>query len=487
MSEVRLDFLAHADFSGRLRKTKKQPGYAVFATAIEKIRKKNPEGTLLLDAGDTFCTTFWPGLPLVRANSLLKTDAMTLGNHEFDFGRDFLNNCIDSADFPILCSNIIERETGRIIVGTKPYTLFERKGVQIGVLGITTEYTPYMVTEKSFSSYEIKSCVEACRHYIPEMKAAGSELVVLLAHVPFYVDEEGRTSGELIEILEKIPEVDICIGGHIPGDYAGLWKDTILLKGGFGGVSLCHASILYNKNLCKITEKDLRVLLTDQNLEPLSHYREYADSITNPFEEFFTRPLTFTNEEWVIKLSSETKLGNFLAQSVEDMAGTEIAYLNSTSSGGKINPGPVTVEDVIGIMGFNDPILKAEITGKQLYHLFELVYEPERFGNNAGLFFSGIIVHADHTKPAFSKILSITKRDGTIIEKNRIYTIATSEYMSTGGNDTGEIANYLTWTQTGLKMYDALFAYIKKHDSLYVSPEQRMYEVGRPENDNSPF
>ena len=236
-----------------------------------------------------------------------------------------------------------------------------------------------------------------------------------------------------------------------------------------------------------VTEKSCRVHLTDYHLEPLAVYREYADSVTKPFDDFFEKPLTHTDEVWTIRLSAETKLCNFLAQCVEEAAGTDIAYMNATSSGGSIQPGPVTAEDITGVMGFNDPILKAEITGRQLYELFELVYVPERFGNNAGLMYSGIVVHADHTKPAFQKIQKITLRDGTPIEPDRIKTDATSEYMSTGGNDTGLVAKQLHWEPIGVRMYDALFASIEKHGCLYVTSEQRMHEIGRPENDNAPF
>ena len=65
--------------------------------------------------------------------------------------------------------------------------------------------------------------------------------------------------------------------------------------------------------------------------------------------------------------------------------------------------------------------------------------------------------------------------------------MATSEYMASGGNDTSEVAGALDWHETGVRMYDALFASIRRHGGLYVAPGQRLHETGRPENDNSPF
>lgn len=484
---IPIDILAHADFSGRLRHSRHNLGYAAFGTLIDAMRRQNPAGTALLDAGDAFSTTFWGGEPCVGAVSLLGTDAMTLGNHEFDRGPAFLNDCIERADFPILCANIVERATGARIPNTKPFVILEKAGVRIGVVGITTEYTPYMVTASSFAPYAAQSAVEACRRFVPEVRQAGADIVVLLAHVPFYIEADGSATGELIDILSEIPPVDVCIGGHIPGDYAGRIGDTIVLKGGFGGASLCHAHLLFDPKARRIVERTGRIVENGMPAEPAEPYRSYEARVTGPFQSFFEDVLTTTDETWSIRLSAETRLGNFLAGCVQEAAGTDIAYLNGTSAGGSIRPGPVTAEDITSVMGFNDPILRARITGEQLYRLFELVYEPERFGNNAGLMYAGIVVYADHTKPAFSKIQRITLCDGTPVDPAREYTVATSEYMASGGNDTLEVAGALDWRETGVRMYDALFASIRRHGGLYVAPGQRLHEIGRPENDNSPF
>ena len=487
MSIVKLDILAHADFSGRLRKTKRCPGHAVFGREVENIRAKNPEGTLLLDAGDEFCTTFWPGEPMVEAVSLIGTDAMTLGNHEFDKGKDFLDKCIAKADFPILCANMYEKATGELIPGVKPWVMLERQGIKIGVLGLTTEYTPYMVTAASFAPYEARSCVEAAEKYIPEMKAAGAQILVALTHIPFYIEDDGSVSGEMIDIMNAMPFVDVCIGGHIPGDFAGVCGNTVVVKGGFGGVSLCHAILEFDTEKGEVVSRAGEMIITDWDAVPIEVLKAHADKVTDPFTDFFEKPLAHTDETWTIRLSAETKLNNFFAQCVQEAAGVDFAYMNATSAGGTIAPGTVTAEDITAVMGFNDPILRAEISGDEIYELFEMVYEPERFGNNAGLMYSGVVVYADHTKPAGEKILNITLRDGSPLQRDKIYSVASSEYMSSGGNGTAALANRLKWEEIGVRVYDSIFGYLEKYGYMRVSEEQRMHEIGRPENDNSPF
>jgi 2',3'-cyclic-nucleotide 2'-phosphodiesterase/3'-nucleotidase len=87
--KITLDILSYADFSGRIRKSKSNPGLPAFVANIDSIREQNPEGTLVLDAGDQFTANLWGGLPMVEAMNVMGVDVMTLGNHEFDWGRNF--------------------------------------------------------------------------------------------------------------------------------------------------------------------------------------------------------------------------------------------------------------------------------------------------------------------------------------------------------------------------------------------------------------
>lgn len=484
---IPIDVLGHADYSGCLKKTKDNPGFAHFGTQIDQIRDANPEGTLLLDAGDEFCARYWGGAPVVQALSVLKTDAMTLGNHEFDRGQAFLEDCIRQADYPILCANITQKATGDLIPGTKPWVMVEKAGVKIGILGLTTEYTPYMVTAPAFAPYQVQPCVPLCRQYIPQMRSAGTQIVIVLAHFPFYIDQDGNISGELYDVLKQCPPVDVFIGGHIPGDYADVVFNTAVLKGGFAGISLPHVRLWFDPERNEVVRKECTVHQTDRSAAVKEIYREYEEKATAPYRAYLSEVLAVAQETWTLRLSSETKLGNFLADCMREAAGTQIAYMNATSAGGTIEAGPVTVEDITAVERFNDPIYRTRMTGKQLWDLFELVFVPERYGNNAGLLFSGLIVHADHHQPAFHKITAMTLPDGTPVEPEKSYTVATSEYMASGGNDTALIAGAVTWENSGVLIYDAIFDRLRKNGRMAVDPQQRMVEIGERENDNAPF
>ena len=483
---IEIDILAHADFAGCLRKNKRNPGICAFSAAVESVRQKNPQGTLLLDAGDEFCATFWGGQPVVEALNLLGTDVLTLGNHEFDWGKDFLEQCVSFGKFPILCANVIEEATQDLPRGVKAYTIIEKQGVKIGILGLTTEYTPYMVKKGAFDPYRIIDSVRQCDKYLPLMRNEGAEIIIVLSHFPFYIDEERQISGELAEVLEKVDGVDVFIGGHISGDYAQNVGETLVLKAGFGGKSLAQARLYFDKEARKVVKKVGNIILTDRDKVGDAAVCKYALKVTSPFDDYFNEVLLTHDEKWTMKYSGESKLGNFLADVILDSQQADFAYINTTSSGGAIYPGPITVEDLTSVYGFNDEILTTTMSGQKIYDLFEHIYQPERFGNNATIAFSGIIARLDHTKEVGCKVVSLSLADGSPLKKDKYFKVASSEYMGLGGNDTTAVVADLKWEYSGQLYYDALFTYLKKHKKLLLNSQQRLYENGTPVNDNSP-
>lgn len=485
--EITLDILSHADFMGRIRKSNLSPGLAAFSATVESVRELNPAGTLLLDAGDEFTIYFWGGLPVVGGLNLLGTDALTLGNHEFDWGQEFLEKCIAKCAFPVLCSNIRQKQTGQPVAGTIPYTILERRGVKIGILGITTEYTPYMVEKSAFLPFEATGAIEAGNRYIPEMRARGAEIIVVLAHCPFYIEDDGTITGELWEILEGIPAVDVCIGGHIPGDYAKVIAGTCVLKAGFGQASLGHARLLFDTKSRRIVDMSCAILSTNRDNPGRPDIRAYVEKAIRPFEEEINEPLAQAQELWKMTLAVESKLGNFLADCLRHGGQTELAYMNATSAGGKIEPGKVTRESIIEVTRFNDPIHVGTFTGRQLYELMELVYEPDRFGKNAAILISGFYAELDHTRSFPHKVRKLTLADGTVIMPEQTYTVATSAYMASGGNDTSQVAGQIDFRATDIRFHEAAFSYAQSQKILTVEDYPRLQEKGSPENNNAPF
>ena len=308
-----------------------------------------------------------------------------------------------------------------------------------------------------------------------------------LTHFPFYVEQDGAISGELWEALKALPPVDVFIGGHIPGDYAAVLGETCVVKAGFGGRSLARVRLTFDPRTRRITDRSCQLYQTDPAWEAGPEVMDYAKRVMAPFESFFSEPIARAGEAWELHLDTETKLGDFLADCLRFGGGTQMAYMNATSSAGCIAPGVVTCETITQVNGFNDPIFVGEMTGAQLYRLLESVYEPERLGNNAALLFSGFHAEVDHTRPSPHKVLELTLPDGTPVEPEKRYSVATSAYMASGGNDTGAVAEEVQWRKTKQCFYDAAFAWARRQGVLAVEDWPRLKEHGSPENNHAPF
>ena len=490
MAIVDLHILNHADYGASFRPDFEDPGFSKFYAAIESVRKNDPEHTLLLDAGDNFKSKLWDD-NVQEGIIRLKTDVYNYGNHDFDWGKDHLelHTSYLKDKVHVVCANVIEKETGNFVKGAKPYVVFDKGGIRYGVLGLITEYTPYMVTTKSFLPYKVIDSVSCARKYIPEMRKEGAEIIIVLTHFPFYFTENSQ-SGELIEVLDQITDLhpDVMIGGHIPGDYARVYKDCIVTKGGFAGKSLLDGIIQFDTETRQIVSKDARVIdVFNGEFENDEKIDEWVNSVIEPYSYYFNEVIAEAPEDINARLDFESELGDLYADILMEKYHTDFVYFNNTSMGYKLNKGPLARVDVENITGFDDPIYQSVYTGKQIWDLFERVHDPDVFGNNGNISFAGFVVSMDHTKPKDHKVISIKDMNGNDIDFNKNYTVTTSEYMSSGGNGTYPIANQVKWTQTQDTMYPVLIDYFIRHKIIRKPKLGRYPFIGKPENDNSPY
>jgi len=188
-------------------------GVAKRAVLIEKIRKENPN-TLLLDAGDIFQGTpyfnFYGGELEFKLMSKLKYDASTLGNHDFDNGIDGLYAQLPHADFDFLISNYDFSNT--IMDGhTKPYKVFTKNGVRIGVFGIGIELKG-LVNDKLYKETRYLDPVERATDMSHALKhEENCDLVICLSHLGYQYDSEKVDDHKL---AAKTENIDLIIGGH---------------------------------------------------------------------------------------------------------------------------------------------------------------------------------------------------------------------------------------------------------------------------------
>ncbi len=186
-------------------------GYIRRATLMRDLRSRDPE-LLLVDAGDfsqgsTFYNLYHGDVEIGLMN-VMKYDAATIGNHEFDFGLDNMARIFRMANFPIVCCNY--DFTGTPVEGlVKPYVIVKRNGLKIGIFGLSPQ-TEGLVAAHNCEGVRFIDPVKAAQPVADYLKnEAKCDLVVCLSHLGWNI--AGLSDEELIPATRNI---DVVIGGH---------------------------------------------------------------------------------------------------------------------------------------------------------------------------------------------------------------------------------------------------------------------------------
>ena len=239
------DVHSHIDpFSPEDASFPNQGGVARRLTLIESIRKENPN-TLLLDAGDIFQGTpyfnFYGGELEFKLMSMMQYDAATIGNHDFDNGVNGLAAQMPNASFKMLSSNY--DFTNTVMEGlTKPYEIFIKDGIKIGVFGLGIQLeglvTPALSKETQYLD-PIEIALDMTRLLKEEQQC---DLVICLSHLGYNYKYDKISD---LKLAEKTKNIDLIIGGHthtflekptIIKNAAGL--DVIVNQVGWAGINL---------------------------------------------------------------------------------------------------------------------------------------------------------------------------------------------------------------------------------------------------------
>ena len=213
-------------------------GLAKTAVLIEKAKKENPN-VLLVDNGDTIQGTplgTYKAIvdpvekgeqhPMYAALQALGFEAGTLGNHEFNYGLDYLNRVIETAGMPLVNANVLDPATGKFIY--QPYKIIEKTftdtqgrltTVKIGVTGIV----PPQILNWDKANLEgkviVRDSVEAIRDIIPEMRKAGADITLVLSHSGIGDDKYEKGEENEGYQIASLPGVDAVVTGHSHAEF----------------------------------------------------------------------------------------------------------------------------------------------------------------------------------------------------------------------------------------------------------------------------
>ncbi|MFQ6610304.1 MAG: bifunctional metallophosphatase/5'-nucleotidase, partial [Fidelibacterota bacterium] len=171
-------------------------GLAMVQTIVKEEREKDPS-LLLLDGGDTFQGTplsYYFNIiedqmvnPMAIAMNTMKYDAMTVGNHDFNYGQIVLEKIIGELNFPVMSANIRDEDGNEKY---QPYLIKSVKGVSVGILSLTTTGIPVWENPSNIIGLTFDDAVKTANYYVPKMKAEGADIIVALAHSGTHLEPE---------------------------------------------------------------------------------------------------------------------------------------------------------------------------------------------------------------------------------------------------------------------------------------------------------
>ena len=242
-------------------------GVARRASLIQKVRNENPN-TLLLDAGDIFQGTpyfnYFGGEIEFKLMSLLKYDAATMGNHDFDNSIEGFHHQLPNANFDFVCANYDFKNT---ILNTlvKPYKIFFKDGIKIGVFGLGIELHN-LVSPELFKETNYLDPIEISKDITRELKEnENCDLIICLSHLGYHYKNTQKVSD--LKLAAATKDIDLIIGGHThtflpkPTLVKNLDDETVLVNQvGAYGVNLGRIDFYFDKkNNKKISNKTIIV------------------------------------------------------------------------------------------------------------------------------------------------------------------------------------------------------------------------------------
>ncbi|MHC1729873.1 MAG: bifunctional UDP-sugar hydrolase/5'-nucleotidase [Syntrophobacteraceae bacterium] len=442
-------------------------GAEYLAKMIESERTANPDGTILLSAGDMFQGTaisnLFHGQPVIETMNYLKYDAMALGNHEFDWGRKVLDTIIASSAFPVLSANISERG-GRKMKGVTPYVIIRKKNVRIAIIGITTPETVYTTKPGNLTGLSFAAPEKILPLLIKQVRAKGASLVVVLSHIGLDADRE---------LARNVKGIDIIIGGHSHTAVTDpvVESGTIIVQAGSYGQYLGVLDVSFDPSTKKIVtytrKSELKLVSPGSVKEFDPQVAGIVDKYDRQVKAEFSKVIGTATVDLIREASKESNLGDLVADAMREAAGAEIAFQNGGGLRENILVGPITLEKVFATLPFDNLLVSMDLSGDQVLGLLEKSILSEKM-----LQVSGLRVEYDLTRPTGSKVRTATIA-GKPIEPGSIYRVATNDFLSVGGDQ------FVSFKEgknvvVGAPIRDLVVEYIRSRSSIDTKTQGRI-------------
>lgn len=485
--EVKIVFLETADIHGRLFSydyavdEKKDNNGLTRAATIIKNERKNNKNVILIDNGDLLQDNSAELFnhekvhPLTRVLNDLKYDIFTLGNHEFNFEKDFLVRNIKGFKGDVIASNVIRTDNKKHFV--KPYVIKNVEGVRVAIVGYVVPHIPIWEasTPDHFEGLEFLHAYESIGAVLDEIDG---KYDVLIGSFHLARKDERGSQG-VVDIAERFPQFDIIFAGHEHAVYNTEVNGVNTIEPGAYGAYVAKGVVTFDTETKEktVTTENISTKNVPEDEEIAKKY-EYVDRVSKEYSNeivgevvktFIERPDFITGEDKITSMPTATLMETPVIQLINTVqkhyANADVSAAALFNFGSNLKEGPFKRKDVAYIYKYTNTLIGVNITGENLLKYMEWSYSfynqledddvtisfNEKIRGYNFDMFSGIDYKVDVRKPSGERIVNPTI-NGEPIDPNKTYKLA--------------VNNYRFGTLTSLKLVTEDDKYYDSYDEL---------------------
>ncbi|WP_034549776.1 bifunctional metallophosphatase/5'-nucleotidase [Carnobacterium funditum] len=477
---MKLTILATSDIHGYIGPTnfssKRQdmPYGAVKAATVLKKEKEQATGPVVtIENGD-----FIQGSPLsyyiarrrkstnpedlVTVLNMMEYDVGVIGNHEFNYGEDYLKQAISAMNYPVLVANILN-EAGEPAFG-QAYEIVEKEGLKIAVLGLTTTYIPNWEHPDHIKGMTFKDGVETAKELVPQLREL-ADVVVVSYHGGFERDlktgeitEPLTGENEAYQLMTEVPGIDALITGHQHRLIATKINNIPVIQPGYRGEAVGKITLTIEKNdngAYVVTQSEASLIETATAIPDAAIATKLAD-LFKEVDEWLDQPLGRVEGDMRIQDAHRVRAVEHpyveLIHKVQmEATGTDISgtalFVNEGKGFGEI----ITMRDVVTNYVYPNTLAVLRVSGADLKAALEhsaTYFKAEKDGS-VGInpdfihpkpqyynydMYEGIDYTINAKKPFGERIVQLEYHGKTIQPEDQL-DITLNQYRAVGGGN----------------------------------------------------
>ena len=343
---------------------------------------------------------------IIELMNLVGYDAVTLGNHEFDFRLDRLQELVDMMETKPVCCNF--QEIGEDTSYFDPYKIVSYGDVDIAYIGITTPSTISSSSPAQFKdengnykySFNPTTLYEVVQENIDAAEAEGADYIIAISHIGYAEDEIYGDLEDVEDLIKNTDGLDVVLDAHSHSVIEGM---EITDKEG-NEVLLSSTGTKF-ENIGKLTITDgeitTELIKTEdyQGTDPIVDAK--LNEINGEYATLGERKVAFSQVDLIthdadnnrLVRTSETNLGNLCADAVRYAMDADVGYMNGGGLRAAIQNGDITFNDLLSVFPFNNTVVLAEVSGQTLKDMMEMAVmswpaEDGSFPHLSGITFS---------------------------------------------------------------------------------------------------